>query len=248
MSAVPGARPRAGGAPSRSSRGGRAGPTTRTCLPARRVRASRIAATRVHRRAAVRRRRLRRVPQLPARARGAPPQRVRPSSPRAATSTWTRSARRSGTPASRTAPEPGRKVFVIREADRLLAGGGRHAAEGAGGAPGRRGVPPDVRARARAARHGAVAAATSSRSPRCRSRSWSTSLVREGVPEERARLAARLAGGNLGRARRLAVTEGRAAVPRRRARGADPRRRRARPARWRPPTSCSSRPPSTARG
>ena len=61
------------------------------------------------------------------------------------------------TPAYRTAPEPGRKVFVIREADRLVAGRGRHAAQGARGAAGRLRAAADVGPSARAARHGPVA-------------------------------------------------------------------------------------------
>ena len=64
-------------------------------------------------------------------------------------------------PAYLTAPEPGRKVFLIREADRLVPGRRRHAAEGLGGAAGRRRLPPAVGSGARAARRRSGAGATS---------------------------------------------------------------------------------------
>ena len=50
-------------------------------------------------------------------------------------------------------------------------------------------------------------------------------LTREGVPDVRARLAARLAGGNLGRARRLAVAEDGLAFRDAAREAVDPRRR-----------------------
>ena len=59
--------------------------------------------------------------------------------------------------------------------------------------------------RARAARHRAVRGATWSRSRRCPSRSSSRCSPARGSTRPAPRLAARLAGGNLGRARRLAT-------------------------------------------
>ena len=110
------------------------------------------------------------------------------------------------TPASRTAPEPGRKVFVIREADRLspaaadtllkvleeptadavflLMSARAHE------------LPDTVLSRCHVVTFTALSEPFVVRA-----------LVGEGVDEVRARLAARLAGGNLGRARRLAVGE-----------------------------------------
>ena len=137
-------------------------------------------------------------------------------SPRAATSTSTRSARRSGTPPTARRPSRAARSSSIREADRLSPRRGRHAAEGARGAAARHRVPAAVGAGARAARHGPAAGATSSTSRRCPRRSSSQELEGEGVDRTRARLAARLSGGNLGRARRMATDRRRAGVPRRR--------------------------------
>ncbi|MBI4261811.1 MAG: DNA polymerase III subunit [Actinobacteria bacterium] len=107
-------------------------------------------------------------------------------------------------PAHRTAPEPGRKVFVIREADRLN--------------PAAADVllkvleepPADAVLLLLSARPHELPETVLSR---CHVVTFTPlaegfvvdTLVGEGVPEPRARLAARLAGGNLGRARRLAV-------------------------------------------
>ncbi len=110
------------------------------------------------------------------------------------------------TPASRTAPEPGRKVFVIREADRLSPAAADTLLKVLE-------EPPAD----------AVFLLMSARAHELPDTIWSRChvvtftalseafvvdvLVGEGVPEMRAHLAARLAGGNLGRARRLAVSE-----------------------------------------
>jgi DNA polymerase-3 subunit delta' len=109
-------------------------------------------------------------------------------------------------PAYRTAPEPGRKVFVIREADRLN--------------PAAADVllkvleepPADTVLLLLSARPDELPETVVSR---CHVVSFmplserfvSDTLENEGVEAERAALAARLAGGNLGRARRLATEE-----------------------------------------
>ena len=106
-------------------------------------------------------------------------------------------------PAHRTAPEPGRKVFVIREADRLN--------------PAAADVLLKVLEEPPA---GAVLILLSARPDelpetvlsRCHVVTFRplsedfviAELTGEGVPRERAALAARLSGGNLGRARRMA--------------------------------------------
>ncbi len=64
-------------------------------------------------------------------------------------------------------------------------------------------------------------------------------LTGEGVDETRARLAARLTGGNLGRARRLATTDDGLAFRDAADRGARPGRDRTGRAPSRPPTLCS---------
>jgi DNA polymerase III subunit delta' len=110
------------------------------------------------------------------------------------------------TPVSRTAPEPGRKVFVIREADRLSPAAADTLLKVLE-------EPPAD----------AVFLLMSARAHELPDTIWSRChvvtftalsedfvvdvLVGEGVPQVRAHLAARLAGGNLGRARRLAVNE-----------------------------------------
>jgi DNA polymerase III subunit delta' len=107
-------------------------------------------------------------------------------------------------PAYRTAPEPGRKVFVIREADRLN--------------PSAADVllkvleepPADAVLLLLSARPDEIPETVISR---CHVVSFvplpesfvTGVLIEEDVPGERAALSARLAGGNLGRARRLAV-------------------------------------------
>ena len=97
--------------------------------------------------------RMRDVPRVPPGAGGPSPERLPRSNPRGATSTWTRSARRCGRRPRAPRRSPGRKIFVIREADRLSPGRGRHAAEGPGRAARGRRVPAHVGARSRASRH-----------------------------------------------------------------------------------------------
>src|SRR6058998_313630 len=110
-------------------------------------------------------------------------------------------------PAYRTAPEPGRKVFLIREADRLN--------------PAAADVllkvleepPADAVLVLLSARPDELPETVTSR---CHVVTFMPlpeafvveSLEREGAPRARALLAARLAGGNLGRARRLTRDEG----------------------------------------
>jgi DNA polymerase-3 subunit delta' len=110
------------------------------------------------------------------------------------------------TPAFRTAPEPGRKVFVIREADRLSAAAADTMLKVL------EEPPADT-----------VFLLLSARAHELPSTIWSRchvvtfaalsepfvieQLVSEGVAEDQARLAARLAGGNIGRARRLVTTD-----------------------------------------
>lgn len=106
-------------------------------------------------------------------------------------------------PAYRTAPEPGRKVFVIREADRLN--------------PAAADVllkvleepPADAVIMLLSARPDELPETVLSRCHVVSFRPLSEAFVvdtlaGEGIDRERAALAARLAGGNLGRARRLA--------------------------------------------
>jgi DNA polymerase-3 subunit delta' len=109
-------------------------------------------------------------------------------------------------PAYRTPPEPGRKVFVIREADRLSPSAADTLLKVLE-------EPPAD----------AVFLLLSARAHELPETIWSRchvvtftalsesfvvdQLVSEGVGADRARVAARLAGGNLGRARRMAVDE-----------------------------------------
>jgi DNA polymerase-3 subunit delta' len=110
------------------------------------------------------------------------------------------------TPAYRTAPEPGRKVFVIREADRLSSAAADTLLKVLEEPPAET-VFLLLSARA----HELPATIWS----RCHVVTFTAlsepfvvdQLVSEGVPPDRARLAARLAGGNIGRARRLATSE-----------------------------------------
>jgi len=110
------------------------------------------------------------------------------------------------TPASRTAPEPGRKVFVIREADRLSPAAADTLLKVL------EEPPADAVFLLMSARAHELPDTVLSR---CHIVTFTAlsepfvvdALVAEGVPEVRARLAARLAGGNLGRARRLAVND-----------------------------------------
>ena len=109
-------------------------------------------------------------------------------------------------PASRTAPEPGRKVFLIREADRLSPAAADTLLKVL------EEPPADT-----------VLLLLSARAHELPETIWSRchvvtftalsepfvveQLTSEGVPAVRARLAARLTGGNLGRARRLAEAD-----------------------------------------
>ena len=110
------------------------------------------------------------------------------------------------TPASRTAPEPGRKVFVIREADRLSPAAADTLLKVL------EEPPADAIFLLMSARAHELPETILSRCHVVTFTALSETFVvevltREGVPDVRARLAARLAGGNLGRARRLAVAE-----------------------------------------
>jgi len=109
-------------------------------------------------------------------------------------------------PAYRTAPEPGRKVFMIREADRLSPAAADTLLKVL------EEPPADT-----------VFLLLSARAHELPETVWSRchvvtftalaesfvvgQLVGEGVPDMRAHLAARLTGGNLGRARRLATSD-----------------------------------------
>jgi DNA polymerase-3 subunit delta' len=109
-------------------------------------------------------------------------------------------------PAYRTAPEPGRKVFVIREADRLSA----HAADTL--LKVLEEPPADAVLLLLSARAHELPETILSRCHVVTFTALSEAfvvdeLIRGGTGEVVARLAARLAGGNLGRARRLAGSE-----------------------------------------
>jgi DNA polymerase-3 subunit delta' len=107
-------------------------------------------------------------------------------------------------PAYRTAPEPGRKVFVIREADRLSPAAADTLLKVLEEPPAdavllllsarAHELPETVLSRCHVVPFTALAEPFVVRV-----------LVEEGVDETRAKLAARLTGGNLGRARRLAT-------------------------------------------
>jgi DNA polymerase III subunit delta' len=109
-------------------------------------------------------------------------------------------------PASRTAPEPGRKVFVLREADRLSPAAADTLLKVLEEPPAdtvflllsarAHELPETVVSRCHVVTFAALAESF-----------VVEQLIGEGADELRARLAARLAGGNLGRARRLAVGE-----------------------------------------
>jgi DNA polymerase-3 subunit delta' len=109
-------------------------------------------------------------------------------------------------PASRTPPEPGRKIFVIREADRLSPAAADTLLKVL------EEPPADTVLLLMSARAHELPDTILSRCHLVTFTALSEAfvvgvLVGEGVDEVRARLAARLAGGNLGRARRLAVAE-----------------------------------------
>ncbi|HEX9124438.1 MAG TPA: AAA family ATPase [Actinomycetota bacterium] len=109
-------------------------------------------------------------------------------------------------PAFRTAPEPGRKVFVIREADRLNPAAADTLLKVL------EEPPADAVLLLLSARPQELPETILSR---CHVVTFQPlaegfvveTLTGEGVSPDRARLAARLAGGNLGRARRLAAAE-----------------------------------------
>jgi DNA polymerase-3 subunit delta' len=109
-------------------------------------------------------------------------------------------------PAYRTAPEPGRKLFIVREADRLSP----HAADTL--LKVLEEPPADAVLLLLSARAHELPETVLSR---CHIVTFTAlpeafvvdELIRGGSEEVRARLAARLAGGNLGRARRLAGSE-----------------------------------------
>ncbi len=108
------------------------------------------------------------------------------------------------TPAFRTAPEPGRKVFVIREADRLSPAAADTLLKVL------EEPPADTVLLLMSARAHELPDTVLSRCHVVTFTALSEGfvvnvLVDEGVDVTRARLAARLTGGNLGRARRLAV-------------------------------------------
>jgi DNA polymerase-3 subunit delta' len=108
-------------------------------------------------------------------------------------------------PAYRTAPEPGRKVFVIREADRLSPAAADTLLKVL------EEPPADAVLMLMSARAHELPDTVVSR---CHVVTFTAlsepfvvdALAAEGVDELRARLAARLTGGNLGRARRLATS------------------------------------------
>jgi len=109
-------------------------------------------------------------------------------------------------PAYRTAPEPGRKVFIVREADRLSPQAADTLLKVLEEPPAdavlvllsarAHELPETVLSRCHAVTFTALPEAF-----------VVEELVRSGADEVRARLAARLAGGNLGRARRLAASQ-----------------------------------------
>ncbi len=109
-------------------------------------------------------------------------------------------------PASRTAPEPGRKVFLIREADRLSPAAADTLLKVL------EEPPADTVFLLLSARAHELPDTIWSRCHVVTFTALSESFVvqrltDEGVPAVRARLAARMTGGNLGRARRLAVSD-----------------------------------------
>jgi DNA polymerase-3 subunit delta' len=107
------------------------------------------------------------------------------------------------TPVSRTAPEPGRKVFVLREADRLSPAAADTLLKVLEEPPAdavfllmsarAHELPETIRSRCHSVTFTALSEAF-----------VVDVLANEGVEPTRARLAARLTGGNMGRARRLA--------------------------------------------
>ena len=111
------------------------------------------------------------------------------------------------TPAHRTAPEPGRKVFVIREADRLNPAAADVLLKVLEEPPSEtvllllsarpEELPETIRSRCHTVTFHPLPEAF-----------VVDALVREGVGRDRAVLSARLAGSNLGRARRLARDRG----------------------------------------
>ena len=109
-------------------------------------------------------------------------------------------------PVSRTAPEAGRKVFVVREADRLSPAAADTLLKVL------EEPPADAVFLLMSARAHELADTVRSRCHTVTFTALSESfvvdvLVSEGIDPTRARLVARLTGGNLGRARRLAVSD-----------------------------------------
>ncbi|MDH5223811.1 MAG: AAA family ATPase [Actinomycetota bacterium] len=110
------------------------------------------------------------------------------------------------TPASRTAPEPGRKIFVIRESDRLSPAAADTLLKVLEEPPAdtvfllmsarAHELPETIRSRCHTVSFAALSEAF-----------VVEVLMAEGIDETHALLAARLTGGNLGRARRLATSE-----------------------------------------
>ncbi|MET0800141.1 MAG: AAA family ATPase [Actinomycetota bacterium] len=110
------------------------------------------------------------------------------------------------TPISRTAPEPGRKVFVVREADRLSPAAADTLLKVL------EEPPADAVLLLMSARAHELPDTVRSRCHMITFTALSETfvvdaLMGEGVDDARARLAARLTGGNLGRARRLATAD-----------------------------------------
>ena len=146
-------------------------------------------------------------------------------------------------PAYRTAPEPGRKVFLVREADRLSPPAADTLLKVLEEPPADA-VIVLLSARAHELRETVLS--------RCHVVTFTAlpevfvvdELVRSGADEVRARLAARLAGGNLGRARRLAGSEEGLRF-RDAARAAIELAARAPPGRSRPPMSSCEQPRTT---
>ena len=218
-------------------------------LRARRARGVRQVARRpgVRGVAPVPQRRLRHVPGLHPGASRASSRTSSSSSPRGATSTSTRSATRSGSHAYRTAPEPGRKVFVDPRGRPPVARRRGHPAEGARGAAARHRVPAPVGPGPGATRHDPQPL------PRRRLRGARPSPSSSGARGRGRRSDPRAAGGSAVRRQpRARAPDGdrprRAGVPRRRGerRWAGPPGVRAR--RWPPRPTCWTPRRPTRRG
>ena len=150
---------------------------------------------------------VRRVPRLPARARATSIRTSSSSSRRAATSTSTRSATRSGSPPTAPPPEPGRKVFLVREADRLSPAAADTLLKVLEEPPPDTVLPAAVGAGARAARDDLEPVPRRDLRRAARAVRGRTARGRGRRRRPGHALAARLAGGNLGRARRMATDD-----------------------------------------